>query len=81
MRHFSFRHPVIHRQTDENLRGNTFHSQGRVVLEAKTPIERRITDQNAAVRPGLFSRHGSGGTCQATSLRLEETLHGSARHW
>ena len=50
VRHVPFEHLVAHRQTHENLRGNAFHSQGRVVLEAKTPIERRITDQDAALR-------------------------------
>jgi hypothetical protein len=60
--HASCKHLVAHRQAHENLRGNAFHSQGRVVLEAKTPIERRITDQDAALRP------------QATNL-LQSFIH------
>ena len=50
-RHVSFGHLVAQRQAHENLRWNAVHSQGRIILEAKTSIERRIADQDAALSP------------------------------
>ena len=51
VRHDSSGHLIAHRQTHENLGRDAFHSQGRVVVEAKTPIEGGIAHQDAALNP------------------------------
>ena len=77
VRHVSFGQLIAHRQTHENLRGNTFHSQGRVVLEAKTPIERRITDQDAALCPQATNLLQSFiDECLSNSLSLKAWCNG-----
>jgi hypothetical protein len=59
VRHVSFGHLLAHRHAKENLRWNPLHAQGRIVLEAETPIEGRISDQDAALGSQIPNRSQS----------------------
>ena len=76
-RHCPFRHFVRHRETQQDFRWNTLHSQSRVVPKAKAIVEGWLANQDTALTsPNLGSSSALVDKCLANPSSLERRKNG-----
>ena len=74
----AFGHLVTDRQTQQNFGRNPFHSQGRIVLEAKPIVEGWLANQDTPLSPQFSNRFQAlVHKCLTNPLSLERRKNGN----